>query len=632
MKKLLIILLLVPVFVNGQNLLLRNNAGKVLSFGNLGITISPYNNLALSLFSRMPVQPSLARKEIISTVYDTLEAYGIYDESYSIYFTAAHDSVAANLNWISDNYNLTNLDGKSYFDQDIGYWGNNISAEINTNFNPLSAGVLQNDFAMGVYALDSYEEDDYMIGGRSTLASSSLRLRRWGSVGALLNSTGFVTAGINYDAKGLYVVDRNNASNIQFYKNGNLHYSKTLASSSVVDNDIYFLCKNNLGTADDHTCNRMAFGILSKKLTALQHEKLASIVDWYMTQVSAKNSPNLFYSNGISAGFYAYNGYNVDFQVMYSDENKIFGWWKDTLYVTINSNNYKLKWDSTAFIAKGTSVIFDDNTILFCTVDNKVKVSYDSLQTLETIPLLGLDNNPYVFATSNPYFINVLGQPSLGSADGASVAFWGNYTADAIEKNFYYSADSGKTLRVAYTIETDTVTHIHSTGYNNFDESFWGFCGDGVLKNRWYKADYDRGLDEWTFIKPVSDSSLVQTEDYRNIGNYFVEDTIYWASDINNGKVFKCASAEVNDTSKHIFLYSKDPVDAAYSLLGDGNNIYVCWNTGNIISVSNDRGLTWVDVELSFMDNFVNNAVMSSDGYVIMTNNSNRFIRVKIDN
>ena len=39
MKKLLIILLLSPVFLNGQNLLLRNNAGKVLSFGNLGITI-----------------------------------------------------------------------------------------------------------------------------------------------------------------------------------------------------------------------------------------------------------------------------------------------------------------------------------------------------------------------------------------------------------------------------------------------------------------------------------------------------------------------------------------------------------------------------------------------------------------
>ena len=61
---------------------------------------SCYNDSATKLFARMDVQPGTKLKRVISTIYDTLQAYHIDDTLDFFFYHGVHTSQAATLDWI----------------------------------------------------------------------------------------------------------------------------------------------------------------------------------------------------------------------------------------------------------------------------------------------------------------------------------------------------------------------------------------------------------------------------------------------------------------------------------------------------------------------------------------------------
>lgn len=108
----------------------------------------------LALFARMATPPTAARAKAINNLVSALVVNGIWDRLDAFYVLAAADSQAARLNWIADQYNLTEVNSPT-FAADQGYTGNGTTSYLETGFNPTTAAspkFVQNDASMFIWS------------------------------------------------------------------------------------------------------------------------------------------------------------------------------------------------------------------------------------------------------------------------------------------------------------------------------------------------------------------------------------------------------------------------------------------------------------------------------------------------
>jgi hypothetical protein len=106
----------------------------------LGLNPAPnyYSDEARSLFARMTVKPTPKRAELIDQLYNSLVAAGVLPKLDALYVLAAADSQAAKLNWIANQYNLTEVNAPT-FTADRGFAGDGSTSYLSTGFQPSTA-------------------------------------------------------------------------------------------------------------------------------------------------------------------------------------------------------------------------------------------------------------------------------------------------------------------------------------------------------------------------------------------------------------------------------------------------------------------------------------------------------------
>jgi hypothetical protein len=285
------------------------------------------------------------------------------------------------------------------------------------------------------------------------------------------------------------------------------------------------------------------------------------------------------------------------------------------------------------------SHILKNGNILFAT-GAKLYISTDNLRSYQQIIVKAQDGSDYVPHTpKNPdlpgwYFHTLPGVVSW-DVNGAEMMVWGNYCnviGGATPVNIYYSTDSGRTVKIAYSFGQNPFfgdngspgggkggallgnpnnpvlcRHVHTVAYNPAEDAFYSCTGDGTRglghECHWLRGIYDGKKDQWKWKVLVSD---VSNSRYKCGGINFVDGKVYWISDSNGPQpydrgVFRCDPADITRPEKHTRLFNPE-VESGSMIIQDGVILAShCapaspMDTGFIVST--DMGKTWAQYDL----------------------------------
>ncbi|WP_182865300.1 hypothetical protein [Stieleria mannarensis] len=289
------------------------------------------------------------------------------------------------------------------------------------------------------------------------------------------------------------------------------------------------------------------------------------------------------------------------------------------------------------------SCILNNGNILFAT-RTKLYLSTDNLRSCEQIIVKDRQGNDYLPHTpldlANPgWYFHPLDGVHTWDVDGNEMLVWGNYCnvlGGAAPVNIYYSTDSGRTVKIAFSFGQSSTfqqkgaganhllgdadvpivcRHIHSVAYNPAENAFYACTGDhdrsaGARGDEhechWLRGTYDATNDAWQWKVLVSVNSNSR---FKSGGINFVDGRLYWASDANgrNGVmphdrgIFCCDPGDLADVSKHTLLFNPE-YESANMIIQDGVILSAHYapaspyDTGIIISP--DMGKTWAQYDL----------------------------------
>lgn len=193
-----------------------------------------YSDAAVALFARMTSTPSSARKCVIDGLVRAIQASGAWSKLDYWHAEAAHHTQAAKLNWIADQYNLTEYNSPA-FTVDRGYKGDGVSSYLATGFSPYSgAGTLtRNDAAYGLFVVEEQTLNAYEYGSTGTPGSyMRMRTRASGtSYFSCNDTTASSQTGNAYPA--YFVITRSTSGSFDLYRNGVYVTTYSVASVSV---------------------------------------------------------------------------------------------------------------------------------------------------------------------------------------------------------------------------------------------------------------------------------------------------------------------------------------------------------------------------------------------------------------
>ena len=250
MKRLLFLLLLIPVLSFGQEV--YTYGGDVVTYSNNALTVTPstYCVKFQTVYDAFSVTPDNTYSGYWNTM---VEDIGTYWDSLDIFnFRAVHNSTDALINWKNPGtYNSTNVHSTA-FTQYEGFTGDGANDYLNWNWNGFSDGdnyqlatssfgcYIRNNVSNTV-ALGAYDTDISARFAHISPRSADVAYVR-------VNSFGNGSAA-NTDSRGFYVANRTSNSVNDLYKNGVILIDDTDAYVGIPNENFYELAWNQDGSA-----------------------------------------------------------------------------------------------------------------------------------------------------------------------------------------------------------------------------------------------------------------------------------------------------------------------------------------------------------------------------------------------
>jgi len=334
--------------------------------------------------------------------------------------------------------------------------------------------------------------------------------------------------------------------------------------------------------------------------------------------------------------------YRLAAEIPYIDshrDNRAFGFKKGTICLSEDNGR---SWPHQARFPEAHNITFScllkNGNIVFAT-QTRLYLSTNTLKTHRQITVKDGDGSDYLpHKPKDPnrpgWYFHPLDGVHTWDVDGSEMLVWGNYCnvmGGAAPVNIYYSTDSGKTIKIAYSFGRNPgyqqrgakpgaflgdpdnpviCRHVHSVAYNPAENAFYACTGDRDRGTKhechWLRGVYDRKRDRWRWNVLVSVDSNSR---YKSGGINFVDNQVYWAADANGRRgrmphdrgIFRCGPADIATPSKHTMLFNPK-YETANMIIEDGVILSAHYapaspyHTGVIISP--DMGKTWAQYDL----------------------------------
>ncbi|WP_425962647.1 hypothetical protein [Rhizobium nepotum] len=215
-----------------------------------------YDPTAITLFTRMSVQPDYVRKDLINDRIRVAKEKAWWSRLPGLYCHAAHDGQAGRLNWKGNIYECLPVNNP-VFTVDRGYMGNGSSSYLDTQFNPATAsdpyftqdsaclGIRSNTENVGTGSLAGFYDTALQRG-----TTINPRIDNTNSVASFRVNTG--SAGANTpngavpSSIGMFVANRTSSAGVSGYRNGvKLVTGTQQPSTPLVNGNLRFGSINN---------------------------------------------------------------------------------------------------------------------------------------------------------------------------------------------------------------------------------------------------------------------------------------------------------------------------------------------------------------------------------------------------
>jgi len=593
MKKLLIILLLVPVFINGQNLFLTNGAGKVLSFGNLGITtLDCTADGAGMTFNGVDQYAYVSDNgDLDMAAASTFFVFGGYITTGDDISTAQYCIRKGNVGTTPGRYDFEIYNGILYLlfhpSGGVKIIADNITLATNTEYHVVCKIDMQNSRAY--YYIDNVLQNS---GGTSfTGTFPNMADDHKFSLGAQLSSAGLPSLPFSGSLRDVRVYHKDITDDIP----------KWMLNEKLNDEVAWWNLPEYTGfcrTDYDLT----SFGVRAK-------------VDYGSYTIETLLEPD-----GTSI--------HVQFQrdaMGFASKTDTIMWSTDNFY-TFN----KVAFDDADSITY--SYIFSNGNVLFATIKNELWLGKNGLATVTQKYLQNNDGSPFIFHTpvNAKYpgiYFNTLVYNEPTYQDGVEMLVFCNYSMysmaqqnGAVPPIVYETVDYGETVKVAYEfgkiptgsgwyhqrddgtatggvtgtpLGNDTnslyVAHNHYVTFDKYTNEWFISTGEtGIM----VKGTYNAITESWTWNQMLN----VQNYMYRSAGMIVTPTHYYILSDntldVNYLGVWKFLKSELDDYTKGVQVYDiEEPL--APAIIYGNTTIAAHFNNGMHATVSLDSGVTW---------------------------------------
>lgn len=237
---------------------------------------------SVAIFAKFTTPPTAARKTLIDNLNVSLINYGIRAKLDCLWVTAAADSQAARVNWITPGTNDLTVGGSPTFTADRGYAGDGGTGRLDGP-NPVgvAGNMTQNSANLGVWLNSNVADDNAQIGG----GNAFIRSRTTGNVfQCRLNDATSSSAFTSItDGRGHNLVSRAASGSYTPYKNGVAGTAISVAST-ILNNSAIRVCSSNGTTSSTAIVGAAHFG---GALTDTEAANFYSALLTYMQGVGA---------------------------------------------------------------------------------------------------------------------------------------------------------------------------------------------------------------------------------------------------------------------------------------------------------------------------------------------------------
>lgn len=263
-----------------------------------------------------------------------------------------------------------------------------------------------------------------------------------------------------------------------------------------------------------------------------------------------------------------------------------------------------------AFIFKSGNILFGDHKNLYYSDDN--------LSTYNKSKLFDADGKEFKPDNYGNFYCLVTDVRQI--INGKELRVWGNYTnygawvpgaERSTQVQVWYTADEGRTVRMAYKFNTDSTMrarHVHSVNFCLWDNSFWIQSGDMFGECNWIQGKYNIESDIWTWnVKATGDHMSY----YKTTGFVFHNDTLFWSDDSSDPQKhgiwktpYSNMIADKIDETKFQKAFESDKEMTNFTGYPDGFMLGVqdfkSLDGKHKIFVSEDGGLSWKTIETAY--------------------------------
>lgn len=242
------------------------------------------NSEAAAVAAAFTTPPTNARKAQIDSLVGSLKSAGVWSVLDVLYITAAADSQAATINWISPaSFTLLPVNSPS-FQADRGFTGNGTTSRVRTQYTPSVNGVnyTLNSASLTEWSLTELQSTAADIGS-ATAPRAFIDPRNASNLAVVdVNNTSGSLQPASTTSLGFFMAQRRASNDIRLWQNGTQIGSGSIASGSVASTE-QWICGSN---STNFSTRQIAAAAWGASLSGLE-SAFYSAVRTYMLAVGA---------------------------------------------------------------------------------------------------------------------------------------------------------------------------------------------------------------------------------------------------------------------------------------------------------------------------------------------------------
>jgi len=246
----------------------------------------PYDPASIAFFNAANITNS-TQKSAVDTLVTSLKSNGLWNYANAIYPIVGGNATAHSYNLRNPSLYQLTYNGTAATNSSTGMKGDGSTSYADTGLNPTNIYNGNGFASLGIYLRTTQLAATVSAIGAISGATNYFQIYAYfsGNFFGQVDSSDISQAVSNTDSTGWFFASRIGATN-SYLQQRAVQTTGFSGAMGLVNNNIYMMAQNNLGSAGFFTSNEIAFAWIGGGLTTSQGSTLYTIIQTYQTSLS----------------------------------------------------------------------------------------------------------------------------------------------------------------------------------------------------------------------------------------------------------------------------------------------------------------------------------------------------------